>query len=217
MASGILLTEQDVNKFRAEYGDLIRKQCVSLMGDTKAAKDLEERVIRYVRDKYEYQPLPEHCETMLIAQCCIFSGEMEPAVPDMDVFPGTGTAAPSVTSTDMPVSPVSDTQAGTAAGSTEEADAHFTVPEEIRRIKITAVYDPKKTAVWFPDGLKPDRVHLQADPEDPEEETAERSVPHSILNTFLVIIFLSSIVFFMWKTGLLRWLKRFLEGLFIYG
>ena len=56
MASGILLTEQDVNTFRDEYGDLIRKQCVSLMGDTKAAKDLEERVIRYVRDKYEYQP-----------------------------------------------------------------------------------------------------------------------------------------------------------------
>ena len=91
------------------------------------------------------------------------------------------------------------------------------VPEEIRRIKITAVYDPKKTAVWFPGGLKPDHVHLQADPEDPEEETSERSVPHSILNTFLVIVFLSSIVFFMWKTGLLRWLKRFLEGLFIYG
>ena len=117
----------------------------------------------------------------------------------------------------MPVSPVSDTQAGKAAGSPEETEAHFTVPEEIRRIKITAVYDPKKTAVWFPDGLKPDRVHLQADPEDPEEETSERSVPHSILNTFLVIVFLSSIVFFMWKTGLLRWLKRFLEGLFIYG
>ncbi len=218
MASGILLTEQDVNEFRAQYGDLIRKQCVSLMGDTEAAKALEDRVIRYVREKYEYQPLPEHCETMLIAQCCIFSVDMELANPDIGVPSETGAPAPAAAAPETPKAPAPAAPAGTAAGAPEKKQEDLDLPEELRGIKVTAVYDPEKTEVWLPGGLKADHVHLQKDPENPEEEEAsDRSVPHSILNTFLVIAFLGSVVFFMWKTGLLRWLKRFLEGLFMYG
>ena len=76
MASGSLLTEQDMKDFLGEYGTLIRQQCVSLMGEPEAAKELEEKVIASIREKYEYQPLPEHCETMLIARCCILSSRM---------------------------------------------------------------------------------------------------------------------------------------------
>ena len=50
MASGFLLTEQDMTEFRAEYGELIRRQCISLMGKTEAAKDLEEQVYRFLRE-----------------------------------------------------------------------------------------------------------------------------------------------------------------------
>lgn len=206
MVSGTLLTEQEMNQFRAEYGELIRQQCVSLMGNTEAAKELEERVYRSIREKYEYQPLPEHCETMLIARCCILSSRMES--PDAEELPGAGAAVP----------PAAAAPAAPAAAPRREPEVlPENIPEEIRNIRVTAVYDPEKTAVWFPDGLEPDRVHKQKDPEDPEELTSERSVAHSIFNTFLAVSFLGSIGFFMWKTGILRWLKRLLEGLFIYG
>ena len=199
MASGSLLTEQDMKDFLGEYGTLIRQQCVSLMGEPEAAKDLEEKVIASIREKYEYQPLPEHCETMLIARCCILSSRME--LPEAEEKPGAG-AVPGPATQPAPVA--------TETGKPE-------IPENMRDIRITAVYDPEKTAIWLPDGLEPDRVHLQTDPVDPEEQASERSVPHSIFNTFLVICFLGSVGFFLWKTGVLRWLKRALEGLFMYG
>ena len=206
MASGSLLTEQDVKEFLGKYGALIRQQCVSLMGETEAAKELEEQVIVSIREKYEYQPLPDHCETMLIARCCILSSRMER--PEAEETPGAGALpgpAPLPEPAPMPA----------AAGGTGDEEAE--IPERIRDIRITAVYDPEKTAIWLPDGLEPDRVHLQTDPADPEELASERSVPHSIFNTFLVICFLGSVGFFLWKTGVLRWLKRALEGLFVYG
>jgi len=202
MASGSLLTEQDMSEFLVKYGGLIRQQCVSLMGETEAAKELEEKVIASIREKYEYQPLPEHCETMLIARCCILSSRMER--PEAEEKPGAGAVK-------GPAPKPAEEAAG--AGGGEEAE----IPEEIRDIRITAVYDPEKTALWLPDGLEPERVHLQSDPVDPEELTSERSVPHSIFNTFLVICFLGSVGFFLWKTGVLRWLKRALEGLLMYG
>lgn len=199
MESGILLSEQEMEGFRAAYGDMIRKQCILLMGDTEAAKDLENRVLEYIHKKYEYQPLPEHCETMLIATCCILSSRM--------------------------VSPDADGESGSATGMRTDTVKPDTgpeirtedLPEEIRNIRVTAAYDPEKTAVWFPNDIRPDNVHTMADPEDPEDMTSERSVAHSIFNTFLAIAFLGSIGFFMWKTGILQWLKKLLEGLFIYG
>ena len=199
MESGILLSEQEMEGFRAAYGDVIREQCILLMGDTEAAKDLENRVLEYIHKKYEYQPLPEHCETMLIATCCILSSRM--------------------------VSPDADGKSGSATGMRTDTVKPDTgpeirtedLPEEIRNIRVTAAYDPEKTAVWFPNDIRPDNVHTMADPEDPEDMTSERSVAHSIFNTFLAIAFLGSIGFFMWKTGILQWLKRLLEGLFIYG
>ena len=199
MASGILLSEREREEFRAAYGEVIRKQCVLLMGDTKAAKDLENRVLEYIHKKYEYQPLPEHCETMLIATCCILSSRM--LSPDMGEEPGAGAT---VRTKDVKPDTIPEIQP-------ED------LPEEIRNIRVTAAYDPEKTAVWFPNDIQPDNVHTMADPEDPEDMTSERSVAHSIFNTFLAIAFLGSIGFFMWKTGILQWLKRLLEGLFIYG
>ncbi len=199
MATGTLLTEQDLQEFHAAYGDVIRQQCVLLMGDTEAAKELEHRVLAFIHEKYEYQPLPEHCETMLIATCCILSSRM--VTPGADSKPVAAAVAP-------------------AAAAKPQADQEIRpedLPEEIRNIRITAAYDPEKTTVWFPNGLQPERVHTMADPEDPEDMTSERSVAHSIFNTFLAIAFLASIGFFLWKTGILRWLRRVFEGLFIYG
>jgi len=199
MASGALLTEQEMEEFRATYGDVIRQQCVLLMGNTEAAKELEERVIDFIHEKYEYQPLPEHCETMLIATCCILSSRM--VSPDREEEPGAGATARTAARKPDTIPEIRPED----------------LPEEIRNIRVTAAYDPEKTAVWFPNGIQPDNVHTMADPEDPEDMTSERSVAHSIFNTFLAISFLGSIGFFMWKTGILRWLKRLLEGLFIYG
>lgn len=202
MASGSLLTEQDMNEFLGKYGALIRQQCVSLMGETEAAKELEEKVIASIREKYEYQPLPKNCETMLIARCCILSSQMEH--PEAEEEPGAGAVS-------EPAPQMVKPEVG--AGGRAESE----IPEKIRDIRITAVYDPEKTEIWLPDGLEPDRVHLQTDPEDPEELDSERNVRHSIFNTFLVICFLGSVGFFLWRTGVLRWLKRALEGLVTYG
>lgn len=199
MASEILLSEQEMEGFRAAYGDVIRKQCILLMGDTEAAKDLENRVFEYIHEKYEYQPLPEHCETMLIATCCILSSRM--VSPDAE----------------EESEPVTEVHADVVKPDTSPEIRMEDLPEKIRNIRVTASYDPEKTAVWFPNNLRPDNVHTMADPEDPEDMTSERSVAHSIFNTFLAIAFLGSIGFFLWKTGILRWLKRLLEGLFIYG
>ena len=211
MTSGSLLTEQDLQEFLAKYGELIRQQCVLLMGDTEAAKELEEKVIASIREKYEYQPLPSHCETMLIARCCILSSRME--TPEAEEEPGAG----AVPGPEIPPAPAEPQDPATPPASAAGKYVDPEIPEEIRDIRITAVYDPEKTALWLPDGLEADRVHQQKDPEDPEEQGADRSVAHSIVNTFLVICFLGSVVFFLWKTGLLRWMKRTLEGLFMYG
>ena len=209
MASGTLLTEQEKKAFRDKYGELIRQQCVSLMGQTSAAKALEERVIRSIEEKYEYQPLPEHCETMLIARCCILSSRME--TPDAEKEPGAGVSAEA----EQGEAGKPKDHPGKSAG--KDPIEEENIPEEIRNIRVTATFDPEKTALWLPDGMHADRVREQAEPEDPEEATAERSVPHSILNTFLVIVFLCSVGFFLWKTGVLRYLNRVLEGLLIYG
>jgi len=283
MASGTLLTEQEMNQFRSEYGELIRQQCVLLIGNTESAKELEEQVYRSIREKYEYRPLPEHCETMLIAQCCILSSQMDaPEAEDLLIarlqapqIPKAKTAKaqrepesipekvpeniledvpkdisesipqylpqntpidiPEKTSESIPQNISGSAPENSPESIPEKASENVSesiqekapenppksiqenIPEEIRNIRVTATYDPEKTAVWFPDGLEPDRVHEQKDPEDPEELTSERNVAHSIVNTFLAISFLGSIGFFMWKTGILRWVKRFLEDLFIYG
>ena len=210
MASGSLLTEQDKKEFRDRYGELIRQQCVSLMGDAQAARELEERVIRSIEDKYEYQPLPEHCEMMLIARCCILSSRM--VTPDAEGEAKAGVLLEAERA--EPPKPEVHPEPGVARAPDDMADR---IPEEIRNIRVTAVYDPEKTALWLPDGMQADLVREQADPEDPEEDSEERSVPHSILNTFLVITFLGSVVFFLWKTGVLRWVNRFLEGMLMYG
>ena len=161
---------------------------------------------------------------MLIARCCILSSRMES--PDAEEESGTGTVVPiapaaagwgeSGAGTPKPAAPAAPA-AAKQAEPRETEKIPEKLPEEFRNIRVTAAYDPAKTAVWLPDGVKPDRVHLQTDPEDPDELTEERSVPHSILNTFLVLSFLGSVGFFMWKTGILRWLKRTMEGILIYG
>ena len=217
MASETLLTEQDMKEFLRKYGDLIRQQCILLMGDTAAARDLERKVIMSIREKYEYQPLPEHCETMLIARCCILSSRMDFSASDAQ--PGapesTQAAAPAVPA--VPKEAV-NAPAETPSGTSERKDNTENLPEEIRKIRITAAYDPAKTAVWLPNGLQPEEEHLQKVPEDPEEASEdERSVLHSIFNTVLMLTFLASIGFFLWKTGILRWLRRVMEGLFVYG
>ena len=154
MESGILLSEQEMEGFRAAYGDVIRKQCILLMGDTEAAKDLENRVLEYIHKKYEYQPLPEHCETMLIATCCILSSRMVSPDADGESGPATGMRTDTVKPDTGPEIRTED------------------LPEEIRNIRVTAAYDPEKTAVWFPNDIRPDNVHTMADPEDPEDPEA---------------------------------------------
>ncbi len=212
MASGTLLTEQDKKEFRDKYGELIRQQCVSLMGKTAAATELEERVIRSIEEKYEYQPLPEHCETMLIARCCILSSRM--VSPDAEEEARAKAEAPAEAA--QPEAPAPEEPSG-KDGSKGPGDMEEAIPEELQHIKITAVIDPEKTALWLPDGMHADRVREQADPDDPDEAGDDRSVPHSVLNTLLVILFLGSIVFFLWKAGILHLLNRILEGMLLYG
>lgn len=212
MASGTLLTEQDMKDFLAQYGGTIHDQCVSLMGDTQAARDLEEKVIFSVRAKYEYKPLPANCETMLIAQCCILSSWMEPQMENMTPGAGSGAAEPPEES----AAAAADVKAPAAAADEKAPAEENAPPEESRKDRADAVLDPEKTELWLPGGAPAKNIKQFSEPEDAEGDT-ERSGAHSVVNTVLMIALLGSIVFFLWNTGILRWLKRMLEGIFAYG
>ncbi|MBR5110480.1 MAG: hypothetical protein IK099_09810 [Clostridia bacterium] len=256
MMSKGLLTEQDIKEFRDEYGSLIKQQCRQLLGNTKAAKELEERVVRSMQAKYEFRPLPKRCETILIAECCILSLQMEkpaaedaveeePDLPEEETAPeqteikkpaakpavkpsaDAKPAAKPAADAKPAAKPAADAKPPAAvkpavpapqpSAENLEKRAQEDLPEVFEDMHLTASYDPVKTALWLPNGLKPEEESRTPDPIDPTEDEPERNVLHSIINTLLVLLFMASIVFFLWKCGILYWIRIVMERVLTYG